>query len=133
LQALVHSKSCEGVQAHIPSKQGGIPDGGFELRVRVAKLEPITLEAWVQEGGSSKPFVTPEEEQAEKARVMARLAYLHPKGALLAELNRKKAQAESAAASSAGSLLYFKGTGKGKSVKRAKSRSKPGSGGGRRR
>jgi len=40
----------------------------------VAKLEPITLEAWVQEGGSSKPFVTPEEEQAEKARVMARLA-----------------------------------------------------------
>jgi len=40
--------------------------------------------------------------------------YLHPKGALLAELNRKKAQAESAAASSAGSLLYFKGTGKGK-------------------
>lgn len=40
----------------------------------MAKLEPITLEAWVQEGGSSKPFVTPEEEQAEKARVMARLA-----------------------------------------------------------
>ena len=63
-----------GVRAQFKLGRGGTADGSVDLRVMAVGLDPIaiTLERLV--GDSWEPFTTPEEEQAEKAQVMMRLA-----------------------------------------------------------
>ena len=75
LQAFIHSKEYgSSVQAQFKLGKGGTADGSTELRATAVGSEPIVINLERRVGDSWQPFATPEEEQAEKAQVMMRLA-----------------------------------------------------------
>ena len=63
-----------GVQGRFKLGKGGTVDGSAELRFVAVGLEPITIALERLVGDTWEAFATPEEEQAERAPVMMRLA-----------------------------------------------------------